>query len=96
MLPKMIRDEIWRTYKPGQENTITPSEAYVSAAKAAQDWIAEHVKRTARMEWSARVSRELYNEGGEAEKRLCAKCYWEHMTRTAVLLCWGDPRDWPA
>lgn len=39
-LPKPIRDAIWRAYQVGQETTMTPSESYIAAAKAAQDWIA--------------------------------------------------------
>lgn len=39
-LPKAIRDEIWRTYRPGQEITKTPSVAYIEAAKHAREWIA--------------------------------------------------------
>jgi hypothetical protein len=31
-LPKALRDKIWRTYKPGQEISQTPSRAYVEAA----------------------------------------------------------------
>lgn len=38
-LPKHLRDEIWRTYRPGQEITLTPSEAYLAAARAVQEWI---------------------------------------------------------
>lgn len=38
-LPKRLRDEIWRTYRPGQEITKTPSAEYLSAARAVQDWI---------------------------------------------------------
>ena len=38
-LPYAIRHEIWRTYRPGQEISKTPSEAYIAAARAAQDWI---------------------------------------------------------
>ena len=38
-LPKRIRDEIWRTYRPGQEIDKNPSESYIAAAKAAQAWI---------------------------------------------------------
>lgn len=38
-LPKHIRDDIWATYRPGQEVTKTPSAEYISAAKAAQEWI---------------------------------------------------------
>lgn len=43
-LPKGIRDRIWRAYRPGQEDTKTPSETYVEAARAAQEWIAEHAQ----------------------------------------------------
>lgn len=38
-LPKEIRDEIWRTYRPGQEKTLTPSAAYLAAADRAEQWI---------------------------------------------------------
>lgn len=38
-LPKGLRDRIWATYRPGQERTMTPSAAYIEAARAAQDWI---------------------------------------------------------
>lgn len=41
-LPNKIRDEIWRTYKPGQEKTMTPSIEYLRAAGAAQHWIKEY------------------------------------------------------
>lgn len=42
MLPKHIRDEIWRTYRPGQEKDMDPSDDYMKAAQAAQDWILEN------------------------------------------------------
>jgi hypothetical protein len=47
------------------------------------------------MEWAMRVSKEL-SEGFDtaAEERLRAKCAWERMSRTAVILEWGDPRMW--
>lgn len=38
-LPKALRDEIWRTYVPGQEITKTPSAEYLAAARKVQDWI---------------------------------------------------------
>jgi hypothetical protein len=38
-LPEALRDEIWRTYRPGQEKTLTPSRAYVEAAQKVQTWI---------------------------------------------------------
>ena len=34
-LPKALRDAIWRTYRPGQEITKTPSPEYLEAARAA-------------------------------------------------------------
>ena len=39
MLPKRIRDEIWRTFVPTQETTRIVSREYVAAAQAAQSWI---------------------------------------------------------
>lgn len=39
-LPRELRDRIWRTFKPGQEQSKTPSREYVEAAKAVQAWIA--------------------------------------------------------
>ncbi|MEZ2297293.1 hypothetical protein [Variovorax sp. RCC_210] len=46
-LPKALRDDIWRTYRPGQEITKTPSDAYMDAAHAVQQWIAQHQKENA-------------------------------------------------
>ncbi len=46
------------------------------------------------MEKALKISREVAREGGAAEEALRAKCEWEHMTRTAVILEWGDPRKW--
>lgn len=43
-LPKILRDEIWATYRPGQENTKDPSEAYLNAAYAVDRWIALEIK----------------------------------------------------
>jgi len=48
-----------------------------------------------KMDWALRVSREVAAEGGPAEEELCHKCRWEGMTRTGVILEWGDPREWP-
>lgn len=33
-------------------------------------------------------------ENEKALKRLQDKCRWEHMGASAVLLEWGDPREW--
>lgn len=34
MVPKVIRDRIWRTYRIGQCDDMNPSNAYCEAAKA--------------------------------------------------------------
>jgi len=38
-LPRKLRSRIWATYVPGQEETKTPSKAYLLAAKEVQHWI---------------------------------------------------------
>lgn len=40
MLPPPLRAKVWRAYRPGQEDTKTPSRAYVAVAREVQDWIA--------------------------------------------------------
>lgn len=42
-LPKALRDAVWRTYRPGQEVTKTPSHEYLVAARLVQGWIAGKV-----------------------------------------------------
>src|SRR5690242_14210133 len=42
-LPKPLRDQVWREYRPGQEITKTPSERYLVAAALVQGWIAGKV-----------------------------------------------------
>ena len=42
-LPKYLRDKIWRTYRPGQEISKTPSAEYLAAAKEVQEWIEEQI-----------------------------------------------------
>jgi hypothetical protein len=39
MLPKYLRDKIWATYRPGQEVTKDPSDAYWDAAMEVREWI---------------------------------------------------------
>jgi hypothetical protein len=41
-LPKNLRSLIWRTYRPGQEITKTPSPEYIAAAHQVQEWIAQN------------------------------------------------------
>lgn len=43
-LPKALRDRIWRTYAPGQEIDITPSEEYLQVADDVQRWIRDNSK----------------------------------------------------
>lgn len=40
-LPPAIRTRIWKTYRPGQEISKTPSDEYIEAVKAALEWIAK-------------------------------------------------------
>jgi hypothetical protein len=47
MLPKPIRDRIWRAYRPGQEETGRPGHEYMLAASDAQRWIREQGPRQA-------------------------------------------------
>lgn len=41
-LPLELRRKIWATFRPGQEETKTPSRAYVEVAREVQDWIARN------------------------------------------------------
>ena len=54
MLPLKIRTRIWTAYVPGQERTKRPSQAYIEAARAAQDWILDKMAK----EQAARQARE--------------------------------------
>ncbi len=46
MLPKTIRDQIWLTYRIGQEINGNPSDRYLAAAQQAQEWIKENCSRS--------------------------------------------------
>jgi hypothetical protein len=41
-LPKVLRDKVWATYVPGQEERLDPSEAYLAVALEVQRWIANN------------------------------------------------------
>ncbi len=41
-LPSRLRAAIWRTYQPGQEETLTPSAEYIAVANEVQKWIREN------------------------------------------------------
>lgn len=45
-------------------------------------------------EKARQISKVLWNSNSAAEEKLRAKCRWEHMARTAVIMEWGDPRTW--
>ncbi len=40
-LPPALRSAIWDAYVPGQEVTITPSAAYLEAARKVEAWIGQ-------------------------------------------------------
>lgn len=39
MLPKLLRDQIWAAYHPGQETDGRVSREYAIAAMAVRDWV---------------------------------------------------------
>lgn len=45
-LPIDIRNAIWKAFRPGQEISGRPNEAYIAAARAAQNWIAANHPNT--------------------------------------------------
>ena len=45
MLPKHLRDAIWKAYRPGQEQDLDVSDAYMDAANAVQEWIAKQIQK---------------------------------------------------
>lgn len=42
LLPKRLRDAIWAAFRPGQEETKTPSRQYLEVAREVEEWIAEN------------------------------------------------------
>lgn len=43
-LPTRLQNRIWAAYRPGQEIDRDVSADYLAAARAVQDWIAEHLQ----------------------------------------------------
>jgi hypothetical protein len=41
-IPANLRMKIWTTYKPGQEDTMTPSKEYMEALKEVLEWMSQH------------------------------------------------------
>lgn len=48
-LPLDLRTEVWRTFRPGQEESKTPSREYVAVAQKVQAWIAERYPEPERL-----------------------------------------------
>lgn len=46
-LPRHLRSKVWATYRPGQEVSKTPSQAYIAVAREVQEWIARHAAKGA-------------------------------------------------
>lgn len=42
-LPVYYRNRIWATYRVGQEDTMTPSDAYLKVVTEVEKWIKENV-----------------------------------------------------
>ena len=45
-LPRSLRAKIWAAYRPGQEDTKTPSARYVEVAREVRDWIKANTEPT--------------------------------------------------
>jgi len=41
-LPKRLRDAVWRTYSPGQENRKDPSQEYLDVTDEIDQWAKEN------------------------------------------------------
>ena len=41
IVPQEMRTDVWRTYQPGQENGVKPTQAYLDASAAAINFIAK-------------------------------------------------------
>lgn len=44
MLPRYLRNKIWKAYSPGQEVDMSPSDEYVNVANEVQQWITTNNK----------------------------------------------------
>lgn len=67
MLPKRLRDLIWRTYRQGQEITKNPSREYTSAAREVQDWIRENLEEEMQRLFSQLTKRQLASKQKELQ-----------------------------
>lgn len=80
-LPKALRDKVWRTYRPGQEVTKTPSRDYLAVAREVQEWIAAKIQSTCDHDFQG--WREF--DDGCGGERVCAKCGMGAMAHTLSL-----------
>lgn len=51
MLPRPLRTKLWQAYRPGQEDDMKPSQEYIAAAQAIQDWIARYRRQRESVRW---------------------------------------------
>lgn len=42
-LPVILRNEIWKNYKIGQEDKLNPSKEYLETARKTQEWIEKYI-----------------------------------------------------
>lgn len=45
-LPRRLKDAIWREYRVGQEENMSPSHAYLDVAREVDEWIRNEIART--------------------------------------------------
>lgn len=86
-LPPGIRARIWRTFKPGQERTQTPSPDYIEAAKAAQAWIDQQLSRPCK-DQNGGVVWSLDQQCKRCGKVNGQRCRWPHVAEGAAV---ADP-----
>lgn len=46
LVPVVLKDAVWKTYRPGQERDKQPSPAYLQVAKAAIEAVRAHEERS--------------------------------------------------
>lgn len=106
MVPKVLADRVWATYRPGQERDKNPSEAYLKAADAAIKAVWERERSGTREPVDPEaVRREAYEEraaimefdGGlsreEAEAAARAEVWPEPVEEAVGLGGEGDPYE---
>ena len=59
MLPKELRDRVWRAYRPGQEIDKRPSAVYLRVASEVEEWAKNRQRETDRDKTAGIVQEEL-------------------------------------